>query len=81
MGAEAGCVLIGSDGASMAIDNDDGSSYYKITSNFEVYGGHKVRHIEAFIYRPILRAQNGPHTSMGRTSRISGATTSCGAAR
>ena len=25
----------------MAIDNDDGSSYYKILSNFEVYGGHK----------------------------------------
>ena len=25
----------------MAIDNDDGSSYYKITENFEVYGGHK----------------------------------------
>ena len=25
----------------MAIDNDDGSSYYKIRSNVEVYGGHK----------------------------------------
>ena len=25
----------------MSIDNDDGSSYYYITDNFEVYGGHK----------------------------------------
>ena len=24
-----------------AIDNDDGSSYYRIHKNFEVYGGHK----------------------------------------
>jgi len=33
--------FIGNYGASMAIDNDDGSSYYKIHHNFEVYGGHK----------------------------------------
>jgi len=33
--------FIGNYGASMAIDNDDGSSYYYITENFEVYGGHK----------------------------------------
>eukprot|EP01051_Picozoa_sp_SAG22_P013821 SAG22_NODE_1596_length_4037_cov_2.253682_2_plen_164_part_00 len=25
----------------MSIDNDDGSSYYYIKNNFEVYGGHK----------------------------------------
>eukprot|EP01112_Ceratiomyxa_fruticulosa_P011058 TRINITY_DN2973_c0_g1_i5.p1 TRINITY_DN2973_c0_g1~~TRINITY_DN2973_c0_g1_i5.p1 ORF type:complete len:905 (+),score=191.36 TRINITY_DN2973_c0_g1_i5:344-3058(+) len=28
-------------GSSMCVDNDDGSSYYKIHDNFEVYGGHK----------------------------------------
>ena len=33
--------FIGNYGASMSIDNDDGSSYYYITDNFEVYGGHK----------------------------------------
>ena len=33
--------FIGNYGASLAIDNDDGSSYYNITENFEVYGGSK----------------------------------------
>jgi len=28
-------------GSSMCVDNDDGSSYYLIHDNFEVYGGHK----------------------------------------
>jgi len=25
----------------MCVDNDDGSAYYKIYNNFEIYGGHK----------------------------------------
>lgn len=25
----------------MCVDNDDGSSYYNIYNNFEIYGGHK----------------------------------------
>lgn len=28
-------------GSSMCVDNDDGSSYYRVHDNFEVYGGHK----------------------------------------
>jgi len=28
-------------GSNMCIDNDDGSSFYKLHHNFEVYGGHK----------------------------------------
>jgi len=28
-------------GSNLCIDNDDGSSYYQIHHNFEVYGGHK----------------------------------------
>eukprot|EP00730_Choanoeca_flexa_P009176 TRINITY_DN12600_c1_g2_i8.p1 TRINITY_DN12600_c1_g2~~TRINITY_DN12600_c1_g2_i8.p1 ORF type:complete len:851 (+),score=193.92 TRINITY_DN12600_c1_g2_i8:2-2554(+) len=32
---------LGNYGANMAIDNDDGSSFYYILNNFEIYGGHK----------------------------------------
>ena len=33
--------LIGNDGAVNTVDNDDGSSFYRIHHNFLVYGGHK----------------------------------------
>ncbi|KAJ9469345.1 hypothetical protein DIPPA_01785 [Diplonema papillatum] len=34
--------IIGNDGAVNTVDNDDGSSWYEIYSNFLVYGGHKT---------------------------------------